>query len=267
MGIRFNNPQRLDKPMCRQAFRPGQWNGVRVGGGNTYIQNNFYGMQPSYRGWDKNAWAAYEYPMPAPQQDSGLSTMGKIGLGVALVGKLMDVFGLGTKDKTPEEVPEEQGSLEQQSGIEGNTDPNTPSTISDEPAGINTRSTPLPDTLPTREVQSGFDWNSDFTITAHDEDNPTEPIKGKVTVDGEVKEGENPESFTVTDTGGTYKFVATGETRSDGKPIYECVEGPGGTKYTKGNQYALTSDGGTPQLIQYKDMAGWGTGVGKVKSS
>ena len=52
MGIRFNNPQRLDRPMSRQAFRPGQWNGVRVGGGNTYIQNNFYGMQTSYRGWN-----------------------------------------------------------------------------------------------------------------------------------------------------------------------------------------------------------------------
>ncbi len=265
MGIRFNNPQRLDRPMSRQAFRPGQWNGVRVGGGNTYIQNNFYGMQTSYRGWNNNAWAAYDYSVPQSCND-GISTIGKIGLGAAILGKLMDVFGLGNKDKTPEEVPAEQGARQPE-------DPNTPLTTQETrtpqsqepPATVAPPPTDPKERPEQEETPTGFDWNSDFTIVAQDEGNPTQPIQGKVKVDGEVKQGETPQSFTITDNGGTYKFVATGDKRSDGKPIYECVEGPGGTKYTKGNQYALTSDGGTPQLIQYKDMAGWGTGVGKVK--
>ncbi len=90
---------------------------------------------------------------------------------------------------------------------------------------------------------------------------PTRPIHGKITVDGEAKNGENPKKFTITDqdNGVTYTFEL--DESVEGKVMYKCTSGKGA--YTKGNSYELRTINGVPMLVQMKGTEGHGTAIGK----
>lgn len=91
---------------------------------------------------------------------------------------------------------------------------------------------------------------------------PTRPIHGKITVEGEVAEGQNPKKFTITDqdNGQVYTFELC-ETE-DGKVIYKCTSG-GGKSYTEGNAYELRTINGVPMLVQMEGTEGHGVALGK----
>lgn len=105
--------------------------------------------------------------------------------------------------------------------------------------------------------------NNNFEVIDEPDENgniPTRPIHGKVTVDGEAKNGENPAKFTITDSdnGGVYTFEL--DTTAEGKVVYRCTSGPGGA-YSKGNDYELRTINGKSMLVQMKNSEGYGVGI------
>lgn len=95
---------------------------------------------------------------------------------------------------------------------------------------------------------------------------PTRPIHGKVTIEGEVKEGENPKKITITDQDNGREYVFELDESIKDKVIYRCTKGPGGA-YTKGNEYELRTINGVPMLVQMHDFEGHGTAIGKATTS
>lgn len=95
---------------------------------------------------------------------------------------------------------------------------------------------------------------------------PTRPIHGKITVEGEAKNGENPAKFTITDAdnGGVYTFEL--DTSVTDKVVYKCTSGPGG-KYSKGNGYDLRTINGVPMLVQMNDSEGHGVSIASANVS
>lgn len=252
----FFQPTQLNRPMSRQAFRPGQWNGVRVGGGTTYIQNNFYGTQRNHRGWDDNAWANYD--RCECNNNSKPGVLGWIGAGIGALGAIMgglgEIFG-GKKNKVSEkggEEPEVANEPKTQKAPE----------VKDAPEVAEEEEIPEDEPL----IKDDMDATAMDEVDANTGKSPTANIQGKIKV---LDKGDKkvPQKFSVTENGHTYTFELTTTTRTDGKPIYKCTSmssngGSQQTKFTKGNEYALDTSNGI-KLIQYKDMAGWGKNVGK----
>lgn len=85
-----NNPQRINKPMNYQSFRPGEWS-LPKKSASIFVQNNFYGNS-GYHGWG-DAWAS-----PEAQQhkhsfwDTLSEIIGVAGLGVGLAGNILGIF-------------------------------------------------------------------------------------------------------------------------------------------------------------------------------
>ena len=96
---------------------------------------------------------------------------------------------------------------------------------------------------------------------------PTRPIHGKLTVEGNVNDGENPKRVIITDQDNGKDYVFELQDSKEGEPvIYKCVSGPGGV-YKKGNDYQLNTINGVPMLIQAKDSGGHGLAVGKSRET
>lgn len=93
---------------------------------------------------------------------------------------------------------------------------------------------------------------------------PTRPIHGNITVDGEAKNGENPKKFTITDSDNGANYVFELDESVTDKVVYRCVSGPGGAKFTKGNDYELRAINGTPMLVQMKGSEGHGVSVSSL---
>lgn len=95
---------------------------------------------------------------------------------------------------------------------------------------------------------------------------PTRPIHGKVTIEGEVKEGENPKKITITDQDNGREYVFELDESIEDKVVYRCTQGPSGA-YTKGNEYELRTINGVPMLVQMHDFEGHGVAIGKTKAA
>lgn len=270
-GIR-NNPKQLSRPMSRQAFRPGQWNGARIGSrSTTYIQNNFYGPSSTYRGWG-DAWASYDTMPSPPRNDSNkMSVLGWIGLGTGLLGGILSLFG-GKKDAAPAEQGAPENTAQSRAVTEQPVQPQQSETVQPvQTQPVNNESTvkttPVSQEAPEEEIPTvdNFNWNSGFETYAMDEavngKSPTEEISGKINVTEKDQDGKAPKKFTLNDGGNTYTFEKIES--ADGKVSYKCTGCTGGKEktYTQGNIYNCNMVGGKPVLIQPKNADGWGKGL------
>lgn len=288
-GIR-NQPRQIQRPMCRQAFRPGQWDGVKVGARHiTNIQNNFYGADVSYRGWG-DAWAGYDYGQAVPQDSGKMGVLGWIGLGLgALGGILGGIFG-GKKETA---APEEKGAPEADAALKAQL-AQQQQTLDDLQAQIDAlKNGKKPDDVeggdpPTEEVEGGdppaeapkedatnpideFDWGADgFTTDCRDVDangkDKTPPIMGRVKVTEAGGDKKAPKTFTITTaSGNTYTFTKV-ESQTGDKIQYKCTQettrNGAKTEFTKGNVYTCEMNGEKPVLRQHEGDAGSGLRVG-----
>lgn len=296
MVIRTNQPQMLSRPMSRQAFRPGEWNGVRVGGGNrTYIQNNFYGECHSYRGWDSGAWAAYEQPCCDCDQGNSsnssnkVGVLGWVGLGVGALGGILGcIFGSKAKETSerggveePDQplqpkVPAQQDEVDELDGKDQPVQPAKtsqsqqvvapkPQVVAEQPKTA--KDIAIAKQKADAQAINNFDWNSGFETSVRDvkddDTNATEAILGKVNVtDKDYKKGSAPKTFTITDTGGVYTFEKV-ETK-DGTVKYKCTNQTSvgnKTAFTKGNVYTCEILNGKPVFKQHSWDEGGGKGL------
>lgn len=108
------------------------------------------------------------------------------------------------------------------------------------------------------------DWHDATEMNCHDNSGKTQDIQGKLEFEKEF-EGDNPPSFTITDTSSgsehvyTYKLVGTDE--KTGKPIYKCVS-MNDKPITTDNEYTLEVDEkGAPGLVQYEEQNNYGVGL------
>ena len=280
-----NQPRQIDRPMSRQAFRPGQWDGVKLGSSHkTYIQNNFYGPQTNYRGWG-DAWAGYEYKEPCYEQEQKPNWLSWVGIGTGVLGGILNAFGVGQKQETPE--VSERGAVPEtatpplvpettQTTRQETTAPVTPKTPERAPKKEETATPPTTTPVTTQEPETepeaeqdptvdNFNWESGFSTYAMDEavngKSPTEEISGKISVKEKGEAGKAPKKFTLTDGNNTYSFEKI--ENANGSVSYKCTGCTGGkTKtYTQGNVYECRLVNGKPVLIQPKDEEGWGKGL------
>lgn len=93
MGIVLT-PRASYKPLGRQPFRPGQWQGYKAGSSHTtYIQNNFFGS--SYNsGLNYN----YGYNYDNGGLSKGMKWLLGIGIGTSLLGGILKLFGVGSNN-------------------------------------------------------------------------------------------------------------------------------------------------------------------------
>lgn len=92
-------PRASYKPLGRQPFRPGQWQGYKAASKHTtYIQNNFFGSSYS-TGMNYGNYTCNH-------DDGGLSKGAKwllgLGVGTTLLGGILKMFGVGSNNKTDE---------------------------------------------------------------------------------------------------------------------------------------------------------------------
>lgn len=109
--MNFMQPRASYRPLGRQPFRPGQWQGFRgVSKNTTYIQNNFFGG--SYNsGMNYNSCFSYgnynNYGNYGCNCGGGsnkfLNWMLGIGVGTTLLGGILNLFGIGTKNN-PQQI-------------------------------------------------------------------------------------------------------------------------------------------------------------------
>lgn len=258
-----NQPRQIQKPMCRQAFRPGQWDTMKIGArSNTYIQNNFYGAQTSYRGWG-DAWASYDYGQPS-QNSSKPGVLGWIGLGLGALGGILGGI-LGNKKSTEEP---EQGALESKTEPKVQPEKVQPKKVEQEkvePEEVEPEDDKKDPTV------DNYDWNTNFSTYAMDEEDangksPTEDISGSIKVTEKGEDGKAPQKFTLSDSrgGNTYTFEKI--KTADGSVKYKCTGATGNknTTYTKGNVYDCELKNGKPVLIQKQGTEGWGMGLDRA---
>lgn len=277
---RITGQTRLSRPMSRQAFRPGQWNGVRLGNNNnTYIQNNFYGPQTTYRGWG-DAWASYTYG-PSDCGNAKPSWLEWTGFGTALLGGLLNLFGAGKKKETPV-VPEEKGTtqppdnsnyLDQIKDLQDQVS-DLQKQLADkdkvkeqEPPAAAKKEEPPKETTP-----DTFNWNVAFNTDCRDVDangnDKTQPIKGTVKVtQKDSEENKAPKEFTITTASGniyTFKKIEGSEGEDLKYVCTKCTTRSGAAQaFTKGNIYRCEMDGNRPVLRQHDGDAGSGKRVGE----
>ena len=279
-----NQPRQLSRPMSRQAFRPGQWNGFSSGGiHKTYIQNNFYGAQTSYRGWG-DAWASF----PPPQMEQPkMSWLGWLGLGTGLLGGILNLFGVGNKkteqgaEAQPQPQPQNNSQLSQAleqindlkdeiAGLKQQLSAAQAKPAAAAPAKVQQAEEPEETEEPKEATPDTFDWSTGFDSNCRDVDangnDKTKPISGKVTVtQGEANKA--PKEFTIkTAAGNTYTFQKIQSSNSDDVK-YKCIscktKSGATTEFTKGNIYKCEMENGKPVLRQHDGDAGSGKRVGE----
>ena len=273
----------MNRPLGRQPFRPGQWQGARIGTKHTtYIQNNFFGS--SY-GTGFNYGSYMDYGNYC-NHDTGLSKGAKwllgLGIGTTLLGGILKLFGVGGKDETGsvqgqgnQPADQDRIVLDNQStgpsGVDGDDGVDDDNKVDDDTT-TETTTPPPADTNPTDEDDNDGPIKTNWgvqTMVCREHNGKTLNIEGELTIDPKNKgaEGEPPKEFTITDTSsGTahvYKYVLTGEKGKDGQPIYKCVSmNDQPISANSDNRYTLeTGENGTPELVQYNNQANFGTGL------
>lgn len=262
----------MNRPLGRQPFRPGQWQGARIGTKHTtYIQNNFFGS--SY-GTGFNYGSYMDYGNYC-NHDTGLSKGAKwllgLGIGTTLLGGILKLFGVGGKDEAGSVQGNQPADNNDQvvldnqstkpSGVDNDDDVDADTTVE-------TQQTQQPETNPTVEDDDDTvktNWGVQNMVCT-DASKRTSDISGKLTIDPKNKgaEGEPPKEFTITDISSgeahVYKFVLTGEKGKDGQPIYKC-ESMNGQAVNENEYTLITGEDGTPKLVQYEGQKNHGFGL------
>lgn len=245
------------RPLNRQPFRPGQWQGVKLGSRNTtYIQNNFFGS--SY-GTGFNYGNYSNYGTYCNHDDGGMSKGMKwmlgIGLGTSLLGGILKLFGVGGKEET--------GAVESEPS---SPQPPTTPTEQESPRLEEQKPSSQPEVKPQGDddgkEEAAFNWNTLSNMICRDASGKTQNIAGSFNITQAGAEGEPPQEFTITDTSSgtphTYTYELTGKS-SDGKPIYTCKSMNGMT--AQANAYTLEMNDGKPELVQYDGQDNYSTGL------
>lgn len=249
------------RPLGRQPFRPGQWQGAKIGTKHTtYIQNNFFG---SGYGTGFNYGSYSNYGSYCNHDDGGMSKGMKwmlgLGVGTTLLGGILKLFGVGGKDEAGavQEEPN-QPEIKQEAPNndkvvkKANTEVETPETVAEE----------ITSGKPEEKTDTGFNWNDLSNMVCRDASGKTQNISGSFNITQAGAEGEPPKEFTITDsstgTPHTYTFELTGKS-SDGKPVYTCKSMNGQT--AQANQYTLEMNDGKPELVQYSNQDNYSTGL------
>ncbi len=249
------------RPLGRQPFRPGQWQGAKIGTKHTtYIQNNFFG---SGYGTGFNYGSYSNYGSYCNHDDGGMSKGMKwmlgLGVGTTLLGGILKLFGVGGKDEAGavQEEPN-QPEIKQEAPNndkvvkKANTEVETPETVAEE----------ITSGKPEEKTDTGFNWNDLSNMVCRDASGKTQNISGSFNITQAGAEGEPPQEFTITDTSSgtphTYTYELTGKS-SDGKPIYTCKSMNGMT--AQANKYTLEMNDGKPELVQYSNQDNYSTGL------
>ena len=252
------------RPIGRQPFRPGQWQGYKAASNHTtYIQNNFFGS-----GYNTGFNYDYNYGSCCHHDDGGMSKGMKwllgIGLGTTLLGGILKMFGVGGGKETGSATPAQQ-QTNNDAVIARNTPAptqQTPEQVAEEILEETTQEEP-----PTQEEgaqeENSIKWNDLSNMVCRDASGKTQNISGKFNITQAGEEGQPPKEFTITDTSSgtphTYTYELTGTT-SDGKPLYTCKSMNGQT--ASQNEYTLeTKEDGTPELVQHKGQENFSKGL------
>lgn len=98
MSIGITTPRASYKPLGRQPFRPGQWQGYKAGSSHTtYIQNNFFGNS-----YSTGMNYGYNYGNYCNHDDGlskGMKWLLGIGIGTTLLGGILKLFGVGANNE------------------------------------------------------------------------------------------------------------------------------------------------------------------------
>lgn len=252
------------RPIGRQPFRPGQWQGYKAASNHTtYIQNNFFGS-----GYNTGFNYDYNYGSCCHHDDGGMSKGMKwllgIGLGSTLLGGILKLFGVGGGKETGSATSAQQQT--NNDAVIGRNTPaptqQTPEQVAEEILEETTQEEP-----PTQEEgaqeENSIKWNDLSNMVCRDASGKTQNISGKFNITQAGEEGQPPKEFTITDTSSgtphTYTYELTGTT-SDGKPLYTCKSMNGQT--ASQNEYTLeTKEDGTPELVQHKGQKNFSKGL------
>lgn len=99
MSIGITTPRASYKPLGRQPFRPGQWQGYKAGSSHTtYIQNNFFGN--SYSSGMNYGYNYGNYSNNDAGLSKGMKWLLGIGVGTTLLGGILKLFGVGSDKET-----------------------------------------------------------------------------------------------------------------------------------------------------------------------
>lgn len=244
----------LNRPLNRQPFRPGQWQGARIGTKHTtYIQNNFFGS--SYGNYS-NYGTYGGYCNHDSGMSKGMKWMLGLGLGTTLLGGILKMFGVGGKD--------EAGAVDDKSDEPtkplGDND-NDQKLKEEKPQGETVEVKPQGDE--DVKEKAGFKWNDLSNMICRDASGKTQNISGSFSITQAGAEGEPPQQFTITDSSSgtphTYTYELTGKS-SDGKPVYTCKSMNGQAANTA-NQYTLEMNDGKPELVQYSNQDNFSKGL------
>lgn len=261
-------PRAAYKPLGRQPFRPGQWQGYKAGSKHTtYIQNNFFGSGYT-SGYNYGNYGSY-----CNHDNGGLSKGMKwllgIGIGTTLLGGILKLFGIGGKEEAGAvQTPPPTGNstdynVNNDEIVGGNKPPKT--ATEPEETGASEKPTTTEQPTQSSEIKTNpYDWSKLDNMVCRDASGKTQNISGNINITQKGAEGEAPKEFTITDnssgTPHTYTYQLAGTT-SDGKPIYNCVS-MNGQAINGSAQYTLeTKADGTPELVQYQNQANFGQGL------
>ncbi len=104
MSIGITTPRASYKPLGRQPFRPGQWQGYKAGSSHTtYIQNNFFGN--SYSSGMNYGYNYGNYSNNDAGLSKGMKWLLGIGVGTTLLGGILKLFGVGADKDTAAITP------------------------------------------------------------------------------------------------------------------------------------------------------------------
>ena len=182
MSVHFT-PRASYKPLGRQPFRPGQWQGARIGGNHTtYIQNNFFGSYST--GMSGFNYGNYNCNHDDGGMSKGMKWLLGLGAGATLLGGILKLFGVGGKEPATVEhepvstqppvepentnipTPEESSPGKVDDGPEG---PTTPTTVGNEKQDVLKVDKKTIKTTTTYPVQHGETWANIITGKYKDE--------------------------------------------------------------------------------------------------
>lgn len=251
-------PRASYKPLGRQPFRPGQWQGYKAASKHTtYIQNNFFGSGYS-TGMNYGNYGNYgSYCNHDNGMSKGMKWLLGLGVGTTLLGGILKMFGVGGNKETGAAAPAAQPAVNSEAAQ--NNDAIVARNIQPEKTEETPEEKGAVEQQPAEEDNNGIKWNDIKNMTCRDNSGKTLDITGKLTLGDN---GNPPKSFTITDqsSGNVYKFELTSAKDGD-KPVYTCTS-RNGQAASSDNQYTLeTKADGTPELVQYENQDNYSTGL------
>lgn len=259
MSVHFT-PRASYKPLGRQPFRPGQWQGARIGGKHTtYIQNNFFGSYST--GMNSFNYGNYTCHHDDGDLSKGAKWILGLGIGGTILGGILKLFGAGGKEPTkvehepistqPPAEPENTNISDpgETTPVESNPTDTTP-TVNNEKQDVLKVDKKTIKTTTTYPVQHGETWSNIIMGKYKDENgNPISFTDAKELwtqlkeecgvskdADGMPAQIELPNEFKQykLDIKGTVKKIGENEYKKDGYKAFDghTVEAKKTTNYT-----------------------------------